>query len=233
MQLSAIAAYLETLLGSERVPDEPRTIYRPSTRSIRRLGLALEPWTEMRRWIDQERLDALFLHRPWQLDTQTLPEELGVLASHRGFDRTLTYGFNLRLATALQMTNVVACAFKDGQPLGMLGEIQPTSYDVQAEMLAEIFGTPPQLTGKDRAIINRIAVVGAMTEAFVHEVATQGAQLYITGQLRRPAIQAVEQSGLSVAALGQAAGEYWGLRALAGLLRERWAQLTVVLVPES
>lgn len=78
-----------------------------------------------------------------------------------------------------------------------------------------------------------MAVVGAMTDALVREAALRGADLYITGQLRKPALSAVKETGIAVVAAGHRRCEEWGLKALAGVLRERWFELEVVLNPES
>lgn len=53
--------------------------------------------------------------------------------------------------------------------------------------------------------------------------------IYITGQLRQPAQAAVLETGISVVGVGHHRCEQWGLRALAGVLRERWSRLEVVL----
>ncbi len=82
LSLVALANYLDGYLGSAYIPNDQNGIYRPSPRLVRRIGLAIEPWTGIETWVQQEHLDALFLHRPWRLDMQALPEEIGILAYH-------------------------------------------------------------------------------------------------------------------------------------------------------
>jgi putative NIF3 family GTP cyclohydrolase 1 type 2 len=77
--------------------------------------------------------------------------------------------------------------------------------------------------------VRRVALMGAMTESLVIWAAEQGADAYVTGQLRVPALSAVEQTGIGVIAVGHRRGELWALRALGHLLRERWAELDVVI----
>ena len=55
-------------------------------------------------WTETQRLDALFLHRPFKLEVSTLPDDMGVLASHLPFEERLALGYNPRLADALGMT---------------------------------------------------------------------------------------------------------------------------------
>ncbi len=229
LSLSALAAYLDDYLGTINIPDDQHGIYRPSERNVKRIGLALEPWTGIDTWVRQKNLDALFLHRPWRLDREALPSDIGILAYHLAFDLTLTLGLNLRLANVLQMTHLVPCAYKENLPLGMLGDMPVTSTDSFFETLTELFGTPPVVEKNTRETISRIAVVGAMTDSTIREAAEQGAHLYITGQFRQLARAAVNETGMTVAVVGHKTSELWGLRTLASLLHERWAHLDVVV----
>jgi len=98
--------------------------------------------------------------------------------------------------------------------------------------LTEVFGQKPDIMGEYSETVRRIALVGAMTDTLVRQAALQGVQLYITGQSRQPAQTAVYETGMTVAVIGHATGEWWGLRALAGLLRERWSNLDVVIASQ-
>lgn len=228
---STIATYLDATLMSSRFPDDQNGIYRPSSppsRPVRRIGLAIEPWPDIGEWVREQRLDALFLHRPWRLDLTKLPTDVGVLAYHLAFDLTLTFGFNSRLAATLEMNTITPFAYKDGLPYGMFGDIAPTSLNDIATTLTNTFGKPPSIEAGSTETIKRLAIVGAMTETLVREAATHAVDLYITGQFRQPARLAVQQTGINVAIIGHDAGEQWGMRALADLLRERWAILDVL-----
>ena len=209
----------------------------PSSRPVRRLGLALEPFPDLCAWAASESLDAVFLHRPWNLtDTQrqTLQDtEVGVLAYHLAFDERLTTGFNPALAAACGWGAPETLGYKEGRPLGMLCALYvPSTFDaVAAQLHMEFAGleqmTPPTAVG-DGETVNRVAVVGAMTDALVREARERGAGVYVTGQWRQPARAAVRDTGLGVVALGHRRTELWGLQALARLLREQ-AELVVVL----
>ena len=231
ISLQALAAYLDSYLGTANIPNDQHGIYRPSERNVKRIGLALERWTGIEAWVRQKNLDALFLHRPWHLDMQTLPDDVGILAYHLAFDLTLTVGMNPRLANVLQMTHLVPIAYKEGLPLGMLGDISVTATLDFLETLTELFGMPPVVENNTRETISRIAVVGAMTDSTIRAAAEQGAHLYVTGQFRQPARVAVHETGMTVAIIGHKTSELWGLRTLASLLRERWAHLDVIIAP--
>jgi putative NIF3 family GTP cyclohydrolase 1 type 2 len=228
--LSAISGYLDAYLNSGRFPGDQNGIYRASSRPIARIGLAVEPWPTIGEWVRRQRLDALLLHRPWKLDLETLPAGVGVLAYHLAFDLSLTTGCNPRLATALQVQgSPTPFAYKEGIAYGMFGDIAPTSLDNFAATLDDIFGATPKIETRFHEQVRRIAVVGAMTDAFVREAASHAIDLYITGQFRQPARLAVQETGMNVAVVGHAPSEVWAIRALAGVLRERWLGLEVLL----
>jgi putative NIF3 family GTP cyclohydrolase 1 type 2 len=223
--LDDIAEFLSDFMAANRFSDDQNGVYVPSGKAIARFGLALEPWAEPAAWVQQERLDGLFLHRPWQLPTI----DIGVVAYHLAFDEALTIGFNSRLATVLGMSNLEVLGEKAGRVIGMIGNVERHSFDKYSDRLKQIFH------GCDRAIpgntseITRVVVVGAMNELLVREAKERGANIYITGQLRQSAKAALEATGMSCVAIGHRRSEEWGLRALSDLLRERFSQLEVII----
>lgn len=236
LPLSEIAAYLAGFFRTERYPtDEQGGFWHPTNRPIHRLGLALEPAAGLVEWVFRENLDALWLHRPWNLDLEALPAGVGVLTHHLPFDETLTLGYNPRLAAALGLSNLEEIGYKQAtdwppRAIGMLGET--TSANWQEKLALEFGGENDSdlLVGVSHHP-TRIAVVGAMTEALVREAAERGVTVYVTGQYRQPARRAVEETGIHVLEIGHRASEEWGLRALAELLRERWPELETTVYP--
>ena len=227
--LTDITTYLDAQLDSSRFPDDQNGIYRPSSRPVQRIGLTIEPRTNIGEWVRHQHLDALFLHRPWRLDLTTLSDDTGILAYHLAFDLTLTSGYNPRLADALLMHHPTPFAYKDTIPYGMFGDIAPTSLSDIVTTLDDIFGKAPIIETHYTETVQRLAIVGAMTDKTIREAAAHNADLYITGQFRQPARLAVQETAMNVVIIGHEAGEQWGIRALAGLLRERWAHLEVIV----
>ncbi|MFD2935956.1 Nif3-like dinuclear metal center hexameric protein [Spirosoma flavum] len=246
--LNDINDYLQNELAASRYPDaEKGGIYYPSKRPIRRLGLALEPFPKLSDWVNETQVDALWLHRPWQLDLANLPPDIGILSHHLPFDETLTMGNNTQLAKRIGATGALEpLGYKqdtteDGtllpeRPIGMLIDVVEQEFDYWLTTVKGIFG------GYDRAeagsgaagwqtTSSRIAVVGAMTDALVREAAERGAHLYLTGSYRKPGQQAVDETGIAVIAVGHRRSEVWGLRALADLLGERWSIECIVHEP--
>lgn len=227
--LLALASFLDTLLETNTYPTAEDTRYRQSMRPVARLDLAVEANFDVVHWVQTERLDAVFLHRPWEIDPQPLPPGIGVLMSHAPFDDHLTLGVNPRLALVMGLADWEPFGSKAGRPLGMLGRIMAAPFDTLHQTLEDIFGGLDAARMGTADTITTVAIVNAMTDTLIREAAARGAHVYVTGQERVPARPAVEETGLGVIAVGHACCEQWGLRALAGLLRERFAALEVVV----
>jgi len=226
--LDDIAQFLASFFAVERFSNDQNGIYVPSKRAIARLGLALEPWSDLAKWTRKEHIDALFLHRPWQLQPEKLPADIGVIAYHLAFDEYLTLGFNPRLATVLGMSNLEVLGKKEERPIGMIGEIARHNFDSYCDRIDQVFDGYDKADLGNCTEILRVAVVGAMNDALVREAAERGANIYITGQLRQPAEDALLETGIGYVAVGHRRCEEWGLKALGGVLRERWAKLEIL-----
>ncbi|MDF5725114.1 MAG: Nif3-like dinuclear metal center hexameric protein [Rhizonema sp. PD37] len=230
IQLEDIAEFLDRFFAVDRFPQEERGgVYLPSSRPVKRLGLALEPWTQLLEWAKARNLDALFLHRPWKLEEGQLAPDVGVISYHLAFDERLTISFNPRLAEVLGMYCLEVLGEKDGREIGMIGEIPTSLFASLCRCVNQIFDGNEQVHAENCTEVTRIAVVGAMTDALVREAAQRGANVYITGQLRQPAIQAMQETNMAVIAVGHRRSEVWGLRSLAGVLRERWSELEITI----
>jgi putative NIF3 family GTP cyclohydrolase 1 type 2 len=219
--LADLAAFIERLTQAHAFAEQPPAVWAPSSRTVARLGLALEPSAEVARRAGE--LDALFLHRPWRAEEAGI-RGVGILTSHLGFDERLTVGFNPELAEALGVGAIEVLGTKEGRPLGMIGDFAG-GFAALAERIADAFGAPEATEPGSGAPVRRVAAVGAMTDALVREAAERGAGVYVTGQMRAPARRAVADTGMAVVAVGHRRSEVWGLHLLARLLREEWPGL--------
>ena len=231
VSLDQLAQFLDQFFSAQRFELDPTGIYRPSTRPIQRLGLALEPWPYLRQWAIATQVDALFLHRPWQLEGEQLPADVGVVSYHLAFDERLTLGFNPLLASILDFLALEELGQKAGRPIGMIGNVSAQGFSSFCDRVRSVFGGCEAIEKGNLSEVTKVAVVGAMTDVLVREAKTQGAQVYITGQFRQPARTAVMETGINVIVVGHRRSEEWGLRALAGILCDRWPELEVILPP--
>ncbi|MBW4566433.1 MAG: Nif3-like dinuclear metal center hexameric protein [Mojavia pulchra JT2-VF2] len=226
--IEEIIEFLNCFFAVERFPTSERGgVYLATSNPVKRIGLALEPWAQLPEWVSAQRLDALFLHRPWKLDAEKISPELGVISYHLPFDECLTIGFNLRLAQVLRMSGLEILGEKENRAIGMLGEIPTQNFASLCSCITQIFGGQDQVCAAVNTNVIRIAVVGAMTDALVREASDRGADVYITGQFRQPAQEAMRETKIGAIAVGHRRSEVWGLRSLSGVLQERWSNLKV------
>lgn len=232
--IEEIAEFLNCFFAVERFAASERGgVYLPSPRPVKRLGLALEPGLQLQEWVNAQQIDALFLHRPWKLEIGQIAPEIGVISYHLPFDECLTMGFNFRLAQILHMSGLEILGEKENRAIGMVGEIPTQSFRRLCGCVTQVFGGQEQVHPPVNSDVTRIAVVGAMTDALVREAATRRTDVYITGQFRQPALEAMRESKMGAIAIGHLRSEVWGLRTLAGVLQERWLGLEVVtFVPD-
>ncbi|WP_460950163.1 Nif3-like dinuclear metal center hexameric protein [Spirosoma daeguense] len=237
--LQDVADFLKSELNTDHYPTtEQGGIYYPSNRQIQRIGLALQPFPTMAEWVDDEHIDAIWLHRPWQLKLDTLPADVGILSHHLPFDERLAIGYNKQLAKKLGAAGTPEpIGYKQSstetgktlpqRPLGMIIDVAEGEFDNWLKTINELFG------GYDRAEAgngtsgwqphsSRIAIVGAMTDSLVREAAERNAHMYLTGDYRKPAQPAVDATGMAIVSVGHRRSELCGLPILADLLREKW-----------
>ncbi|MGI9175489.1 MAG: Nif3-like dinuclear metal center hexameric protein [Rhodothermales bacterium] len=227
--LDDIAAFIDDVLDVQRYEfgDDVRSIYRMSEKSVRRMGLALEGSPGVAAWAQEKKLDALFLHRPWKLDLDALPPDVGVLAYHLAFDERLTLGYNPWLAQMLALHHLEVIGRKAGRPLGMIGQVEGAPCEAWVRRLMGVFGGLDEVHVPAATEVTTVAFVGAMSEQLVQEAYGAGAQMYVTGQMRASAREAVTRTGMGVVIAGHRRSEAWGLRTLGGLLPMRFAGLEI------
>ncbi len=218
-----LAAALAPLLDAARYHAEgdPAGVWIASDRAVHRLGVSLTADRRPDGWLP-EGVDALLVHRPFGLWPARLPPGVGVLAVHRALDDRLATGHNPALAAEIGMTLDDDPLMRDGTIIGMTGALD----DAEARIIAAFGGL--EATAGEPDTTGRVAVVGAMTDALVREAAARGVGLYVTGQMRGPAAEAVRLTGMRVVAVGQDRSERWGLRHLARVLADTFPGLDVV-----
>ncbi|PAP75839.1 Nif3-like dinuclear metal center hexameric protein [Rubrivirga marina] len=206
---------------------DPAGVWLASDREVRRLGLRLEPGRPPYDWA--AAFDAVLLHRPFGLWPARWPDGVGVLAAHRALDDRFSTGLNPDLATALGLVADDEPLRRDGNAIGFVGRLTEAGrLDPLVDRVAAEFGGTDEALGDGPGSTDAIALVGAMTAELVEAAAERGAGLYVTGQIRGPAREAVHRCGVRALAVGQERAEAWGLRHLGRLIEARWPDVEVV-----
>ncbi len=231
IRLREIISWLEPYLHAGRIGEGLQVVGASLDRPVERVGLALEPWTGIGAWVERDGFDAVLLHRPWDLAPTAIPRDTAIIACHLAFDRTLGVGFNTRLADVLDMSHLESLGDRRHGPIGMIGRIDTAPLSVLRRVVWQMFdGIEGELHSTD-VPVDRIAVAGAIDDDLVREAWARGARLYLTDAMHQSARAAVVETGIAVIVTGPRRAEHWGMRALAGLLRERFASIDVQLAP--
>ncbi len=203
---------------------DPAGVWLASGRPVVRLGLRLEAGRPPYDWADG--LDAVLIHRPFGLWPARLPPGVGVLAAHRALDDRLSVGLNPALASSLGLEPEPEPLRRGGTAVGLVARSGHPLAAVAARVEAA-FGGAEETVG-ELPEAGAVALVGAMTAELVAAAAERGVGLYVTGQIRKPARDAIAEHEMAVVAVGQDRAEAWGLRHLGALVRQRWPEVEVV-----
>ena len=222
----------------EQEADVP-TLWRTSsnTDKITRLFLALDAraFTPFAACQEPSEGDVVFLHRPFGLAADVWPD-IPVFASHRGLDAHLSVGANPALQKTLNLYNVShlwreAESPDTNHPIGMVGDLnQPVRFHQLLNGLSLVFGGMEAALVNGQNAVSRLAVVGAMTPELVRQAAQDGAQGYLTGQIRDVARAEAERLNVAVFATGHKRAELWGLKQLARELEASFPALKAIVV---
>lgn len=224
--LTAIAAFLDQRLGIDHGGDVP-TVWRPATRPVARLVIALEP----RHDLPLAEFDAVVLHRPFRITEDQWPG-LGVLAVHGALDREWTTGWNPLLAARLGLTALQPLE-RAGAVVGMAGTLaEPVEWRCWVARLAQEFGGLDGYNQSAVSCIRRVVFANAFTAALAQDAVERGVDAYVTGQRRVPGDEAAERLGLATVYVGHRRSELWGLRQLARELAQAFPDLDVRLLDE-
>jgi putative NIF3 family GTP cyclohydrolase 1 type 2 len=232
--LSDIADHLAGPTDADRYAErgDPAGVWVASDRPVRRLGLALDAGKPPYPWADG--LDAVLIHRPFGLWPAHMPIGVGVLAYHAALDDRFSTGVNPDLSTTLGLAPDDEPLRRDGNPIGLIGRMpEPVSVQELFTRVRKAFGGIAGVWGAPMGETAALAHAGAMTEALIRDAAERGAGLYLTGQLRKPARQAVFDTGIVAIEVGQDRTEWWGLRRLGALVQERWSDISLIELPPS
>jgi putative NIF3 family GTP cyclohydrolase 1 type 2 len=212
-------------LYNEAIP----SLWKDTQKSVTKIGLALEPWTGIEVWIEEHQLDGLFLHRPWKINEYELPDNISLFAYHLPFDEHLTIGYNLHLCRDFTLANPQIFGLKEGRPIGMVCETQNINTIDICKQAENVFQGVDECFQINNTNVNKVAFVGAMTTDLIYNASKAGVQLYVTGQIRKQAMKAVVETGMSIIAVGHARSEYYGLKLLGQILLTKWPDLHIAL----
>ena len=192
----------------------------PARGPVGRLGLALEADADVVAWARAQRVEALWVHRTHDLPRGLL-DGIGVVGSHDAFDAAIP-GW---LAQAVGLRHP-APLLDDARAL--VGECPE---DLRERVRTLLGGEEDFVPGEDEEPLFVGIVAGAMTDSLVRAADEAGAGLYVTGQWRLPAADAVAETAMAVQVCGHERLERWALAHFAEGLAATHEGLECLLAP--
>jgi dinuclear metal center YbgI/SA1388 family protein len=160
---------------------------------------------------ERARLRCLFEH------------DLSLVAYHLALDAHPDLGNNALICRALGLADPVGFGMHGERTIGFLATAAPplTLLELLDRVRAEI-NPEPLVFDAGPAAIGRVAVISGAAAQDVLPAADAGADCFLTGEPREPAMAQAREAGIHFVAAGHYATEVFGVRALGDLVAERF-----------
>lgn len=150
-----------------------------------------------------------------------LENNLAVYSSHLPLDAHPRLGNNAQLAKALGLGQLKPFFFEKGQHIGLQARTQ-LSRDELEKRLSNVLHTEPRVIPGGPEICRGIGIVTGGAGDELKKAHEEGVDTFITGEGRHWTYALAEELGINVYYGGHYATETFGVKALAGLLSEKF-----------
>jgi dinuclear metal center YbgI/SA1388 family protein len=147
--------------------------------------------------------------------------QLSLLAYHLPMDLHPQIGNNWKAARDLGLAQLEPFGSSQGLRIGVVGEMAAASPTHLLECLQGYYGNVPRHAPAQIERITRVAILSGGGHRWLEEAAEAGCQALITGTVDEPQWHQARELGVHLFALGHAATERVGPRALARWLSEQ------------
>jgi len=145
---------------------------------------------------------------------------ISLYASHLPLDVHPEVGNNVQLARVLGFEIEGMYGDYHGMPLGVSARMPaPRSRDQFIAHIEETLDTSAVVWPFGNDIIQRVAIVSGSAAKLIDDIATEGFDIYLTGETSHASYHEAEEHRLNVVFGGHYATETWGLKALAQYLQ--------------
>lgn len=171
-------------------------------------------------WGRCERLTGLFGNRVRSMYTAGI----SLAGYHLPLDAHPSLGNNAGLARVLGLQNRVGFGDYKGMVIGWGGDLSaPARLGAVSERLAEAMGGINHCFGETDRPISRIAICSGAASELIHEAASSGYDLFLTGEVEEWTQAQASELGIAVIAGGHHRTERFGPQAIAEHLGEAWS----------
>jgi dinuclear metal center YbgI/SA1388 family protein len=228
-----VIAYANELLRLDDFPDYgPMGLQVAGTAEVHRIGCAVSASLELFERAAAADVDLLLVHHGlfWDSDPRTIDDRMrrklealfgagmSLAAYHLALDAHPEIGNNALLARELGIE--VEGPFAG---IGVGGRI-PGGIGAEAfvDRVAERLGRAPTAFLEGPELLERVAVITGGAARYVNDAASEGYDLFLTGEPAEPSLHTARELGIHFLAAGHYATERLGVQALAAQLAERF-----------
>jgi dinuclear metal center YbgI/SA1388 family protein len=248
MTLQELVDYLGILLQPEMFTDYcPNGLQVEGKKEIGRVGTAVTASLETIEKAIKQGCDALVVHHGlfWKGDPypvvgpkaqklrRLMEAGCSLLAYHLPLDAHRTVGNNWCAAQALGWNNLQPFGQLNGIDIGVSGELAPLSVEEFRKALEKYYDHPSHCALGGKEVVSSAALISGGAYRSIPEAAEAGVDCFITGNFDEPAWHLAKELGVNFFALGHAATERVGPRALAGAIKDELAVETVYVSDEN
>jgi len=151
-----------------------------------------------------------------------LENNLSLVAYHLPLDVHQHYGNNWKAARDLGWDNLEPFAANNGFFLGVKGTFSPASRDTFRASLEEYYQHPAAVALGGKEQVSSAALVSGGAYRYLLEAASENVDCFVTGNFDEPAWHMAHEEKINFFALGHAATEKVGIRAIGTHLQQHF-----------
>lgn len=235
IKLEDLRRYLDELLPLNKLVDFcPNGLQVEGKHSISQLATAVSASQATLEAAAAKGSDALIVHHGlfWNRDSYVingvkrkklfllLEQEISLFGYHLPLDIHPQFGNNWKAAQDLGWTDLQPFGVMNGVPIGVKGKISPTSRKDLKHQLETYYQHPATCAWGGPEIIQTVALISGGAHKSLLDAAQEKIDAFITGSFDEPNWYQASEEGINFFALGHAATERIGPRALAQHLEQ-------------
>ncbi|WP_349305690.1 Nif3-like dinuclear metal center hexameric protein [Parachlamydia sp. AcF125] len=229
MTLQELSEYLETLLKIPGLVDYcPNGLQVEGHDQIKRIGIAVSASLETIQQASRLNCQALIVHHGlfWERDefpivgskqkklALLLKHGISLIAYHLPLDAHAEFGNNWKAAKDLGWLDLKPFGFFNKVPIGVRGKILPQKREAFQEKLELYYEHPAHVALGGKEMVETVGLISGGAYRSIVEAAKEKLDCFITGSFDEPTWHQAYEEKINFFALGHAATERIGPRAL-------------------
>jgi dinuclear metal center YbgI/SA1388 family protein len=234
-----IVRFMSDLLEAPSYPDIlPVGLQVPGSRDVSRIASGVSASLELFEQAAAERADMVLVHHGLFVGAGPRPplserekarlktlfdHDISLAAYHLALDAHPELGNNAILCDRLGIRDLEPFGQEGPRTIGFVGQLSPPLTIGELVDRVREHVTPAPLVFRDGPpVVERVAVISGSAAGFIEAAARAGADCFITGEPKEPAMADAREAGIHFVAAGHYCTEVFGVQALGERVAERF-----------